>query len=608
MSLYISRLQIKNFRNFKTLDVALSTSSVVVGENKVGKSNLLYALRLVLDASLPDSARMLRPEDFFDGLPDPLKGEVIEIAVELSGFGKNEGAKAILFNYLIKQSPITARLAYQFRPTQSLGEHEPSGIEDYEFVLVGGLKDSPFGYQVRNYVGLIVLPALRDAEGELANWRRSPLRRLVDGLKLPSKRMKRISESLEAVTREMLKIPAIGDLATSIKTQTRDMVGDLHGTEPSLGLASADPKELTKSIKLLVDGAKGRQLSEASLGTANVLFLALLMQEFERKMQNKDIVSTILAIEEPEAHLHPHLQRVLFRYFLRRKYSVVVTTHSPHIASVAPLESLVVLHAHKKNGTCGRATSQLELEEWEQHDIQRYFDVTKAEMAFSKGIILVEGIAEQFVVPAFAERFRTESGEQVDLDRFGISVCAVHGTDFTPYVKLLGPDGLDIPFVVVTDGDPAVRNGALALRGIRRGANLLGDKEKERVAKLIEGERWDEARTELASNCIFVGTRTLELDIAEIHPKQLIRAFEELPVSSKAATAFSQEVQAFLKERKNAETPGVGEAMIARIDRIGKGRFAQRLANKLAGRKAPGYIADAIEIIIKRVRDNSEST
>jgi putative ATP-dependent endonuclease of OLD family len=221
---------------------------------------------------------------------------------------------------------------------------------------------------------------------------------------------------------------------------------------------------------------------------------------------------------------------------------------------------------------------------------------------------LVEGIAEQFVVPAFAERFRTESGEQVDLDRFGISVCAVHGTDFTPYVKLLGPDGLDIPFVVVTDGDPSVRNGALALQGIRRGANLLGGKEKERVAKLIEGEKWDEAREELASDCIFVGTRTLELDIAEMHPKQLIRAFEELPVSSKAATAFSQEVQAFLKERKNAETPGAGEAMIVRIDRIGKGRFAQRLANKLAGRKAPGYISDAIEMIIERVRENSEST
>src|SRR5689334_6938539 len=110
-SLYISRLQIRNFRNFRELDIVLTPTSVVVGENKVGKSNLLYALRLVLDASMPDSARMLRPEDFFDGLEDPLKGNVIEIAVELSGFGQNEGAKAILFNYLVGKEPITARLA-----------------------------------------------------------------------------------------------------------------------------------------------------------------------------------------------------------------------------------------------------------------------------------------------------------------------------------------------------------------------------------------------------------------------------------------------------------------------------------------------------------------
>jgi putative ATP-dependent endonuclease of OLD family len=607
MSLYISRIQIKNFRNFKALDIAISPSAVVVGENKVGKSNLLYALRLVLDASLPDSARMLRPEDFFDGLKDPLKGEVIEIAVELTGFGKNEGAKAILFNYLVEETPITARLVYQFRPKENIGERKPEGIEDYEFVVYGGLKDAPFGYQLRNYIGFIVLPALRDAEGELANWRRSPLRRLIDGLSLPTKKMKRISESLQSVTREMLKIPAIGELANSIKRQTKDMAGDLHGTEPSLGLASADPRELTKAIKLLVDGEKGRQLSEASLGTANVLFLALLMQELERKIQSKDIVSTILAIEEPEAHLHPHLQRVLFRYFLQRKHSVVVTTHSPHIASVAPIESLVALRAHKQNGSFGRTASQLELEEWERHDLQRYLDVTKAEMIFAKGVILVEGIAEEFLVPAFAQRLRLKSGEQVDLDRSGISVCAVHGTDFSPYVKLIGSEGLDIPFVVVTDGDPVLRDGSLKFRGIRRGSSLLGAEEKKEIDKLIGAEDWDACRAELANSDIFIGNRTLELDVAEIHPKRMVRAFEELPVSSKSASEFSKGIDGFLKELDDGEIKKAGEAVLGRIDRIGKGRFAQRLANKVAGQEAPDYISEAIKRIVERVREHSAS-
>lgn len=141
------------------------------------------------------------------------------------------------------------------------------------------------------------------------------------------------------------------------------------------------------------------------------------MQEFERKVKKNALVSTIVAIEEPEAHLHPHLQRVLFRYFLRREHSVIVTTHSPHIASVTPLESLVVLRADVTNGSSASGTCQLHLTEWERHDLQRYFDVTKAEMVFSKGVVLVEGIAEQFLVNAFAESFHTQSGDEVDLDR-----------------------------------------------------------------------------------------------------------------------------------------------------------------------------------------------
>jgi len=60
----ISRIAITNFRNFANLDVRFGEHAVIVGENKIGKSNLLYALRLILDPSLPDSSRKLREEDF----------------------------------------------------------------------------------------------------------------------------------------------------------------------------------------------------------------------------------------------------------------------------------------------------------------------------------------------------------------------------------------------------------------------------------------------------------------------------------------------------------------------------------------------------------------
>jgi putative ATP-dependent endonuclease of OLD family len=71
---------------------------------------------------------------------------------------------------------------------------------------------------------------------------------------------------------------------------------------------------------------------------------------------------------------------------------------------------------------------------------------------------LVEGDAERFLVPAFAEAL------DIPLDMLGITVCSVGGTNFTPYVKLLGPQGLNIPHATLTDRDPNGANPPLVRR------------------------------------------------------------------------------------------------------------------------------------------------
>lgn len=85
----LSRINIENFRNFRSLEIEVGQSIVIVGENAVGKSNLLFALRLILDPTLPDSARQLRQDDFWDGLTKDrrLTGEDrIEVSVDLTDF------------------------------------------------------------------------------------------------------------------------------------------------------------------------------------------------------------------------------------------------------------------------------------------------------------------------------------------------------------------------------------------------------------------------------------------------------------------------------------------------------------------------------------------
>jgi AAA ATPase domain len=152
VSLHISRAQIKNFRNFADMDVVLQPTSVLLGENKAGKSNFLFALRLVLDNTLPDSSRILRPKDFYDGLANPI-GETVEVSVELSGFDANIGAKAILQKYLISVNPPIARLTYQFRPRQTLQGAQPQSVLDYELLFLDmGKQDActdPICYQAK---------------------------------------------------------------------------------------------------------------------------------------------------------------------------------------------------------------------------------------------------------------------------------------------------------------------------------------------------------------------------------------------------------------------------------------------------------------------------
>ena len=86
----ICRIQISNFRNFANIDFSVAEHAVIVGENKIGKSNLVFALRLILDPSLPDSMRKLRTEDFWDGLKRPLgNDDRISISLDVTDFDED---------------------------------------------------------------------------------------------------------------------------------------------------------------------------------------------------------------------------------------------------------------------------------------------------------------------------------------------------------------------------------------------------------------------------------------------------------------------------------------------------------------------------------------
>ncbi|WP_344319777.1 ATP-dependent nuclease, partial [Streptomyces yatensis] len=230
------------------------------------------------------------------------------------------------------------------------------------------------------------------------------------------------------------------------------------------------------------------------------------------------------------------------------------------------------------------------LDERERKDLERYLNVSRAEILFARGVVLVEGIAETYLVPAVAK------AAGLDLNAHGIVVASVEGTAFTPYARLLGPGGLDRSFWILTDGDQTDRDDENYLNqregGLTRALDVLevlAPEEAPAVRTTLEtmrrlplpsdgSPRAGRARLveAAAGRRVFVGEHTLEVDIAPLLGAEMQAAFDELVEGVQARKNFTEALEC----ARGATTAEQRRAVISRVEKeeVSKGRYAQRLA------------------------------
>lgn len=658
-SLFISRVKIKNYRNFKDVDVRLGHKQIIIGENNVGKTNFLKALQLILDPTLSDEDRMLEESDFNDTLVNPMENkEEIVIEVYIENYSNNKTILTVFQDATVKneKGKEVLKLTYRFFPYI-----DDAGNIEYQYnIFKGNDETKKFGSYERKYLNLKVIKALRDVESEIRNSRTSPIQRMLKDYAIDKKDLERIAEEYRKNGEEILNLDELVDLTNNINKRFGTILGS-DDFDVSLQAMEISPGRVLSSLKLLM---AQRHTSDISLGLNNILYISMILQMLQDKtvpslikedrynelivlaggdivkdtyeqsqnrnyflkegisdVQHKKLYSfmsknmpisnavTILAIEEPEAHLHPVNQRLIYKDVIQNSNnSVLLTTHSTHITAIAPINSIVHLHNDGTKGTEIHATAAMPMDEGEFLDVERYLDVKRGEIYLGKAVLLVEGIAEEYLVPRFAELLGKP------LDEKGIIVCNINCTNFTPYVKLL--HSLAIPYAVITDGDFYVINdkdereyhkmdteetadrGWLGMEIIESMVSRLNLNSENEIPEDIG--KLDELFKELG---LFVGYYTFEVDMMVKAAAKKDSKEENLNV---ICDLFSDLTTGGIVQKRNFKTEimsGEYWKCLRKIEGngIGKGRFSQKFAHVCKKEHIPTYIKEAIEYIYEKV-------
>jgi predicted ATP-dependent endonuclease of OLD family len=510
--MFIQRVTITNYRNFGNTPFTLELRpfTLVLGENNVGKTNLLNAVALLFGQDVAIAQRrILALDDVNFSTVAHFKKQVtdtdvdagmitfpeVEVDAVLSDFDSNQ--ECVVGDWFADSMLETARVTYRFapratfdrckwieeqrellKPREAKAIAQPSGpadeiwkriefpIAEYRYSIYGGgvASNECAAYHLR-MLRTEILDALRDARRELiaGGEQRLLYRVLRQGadtkyadLKERLSELERCVQTNQALVDLKKAVKALLD-CVSLQTSPQENIIDFQFSSP-------DAAELLKKIGMIY-GVDPVNVARNGLGRNNLLYLSLVLSQLTRASTPADdnyVAFRFVGVEEPEAHLHPHLQDHLARNIesIREAHDkaiqLVLTSHSTHIAAKLSLTNTVVLFQNNH----GRLASHYilnGLDEVRHKDSIRflslYLDATKSRMFFAHRLILVEGIVEQVLIPRL---FKIHHGGTKTLESVAATVVNVHGVAFRHFLTIVR-NGYFRRCVVLTDQDSATK-------------------------------------------------------------------------------------------------------------------------------------------------------
>lgn len=450
----LKTLYIKGFRNFKEATINFNNQSLIIGANDVGKTNLLYALRILLDRGFSDLDLELKESDFYayeetneviiTAFFDDIKEDCIlsKMKGDISGDGN------LVIKYLATKGEDYRFFCGKSDADEDLHEY---AIPYYRKVLnikyINSKRDF-WGY-INKTKNILLQQAKEDRSAETIDMDDALYKQISDKLKEVDSQIPELSyvkNATEQINEELNKL--------AIHNQEQKVVFDTASTDTDSVINKISITSKHGDKKLLIGGE----------GRLNQIYLSLWASQNRISEYSNEV--SILCVEEPEAYLHPHQQRELARYLCQvLKGQVILTSHSPYIVCEFSPNSIMRLYKDDQETKVASDGCSSVIEEGFDGFGYR-MSVLPAEAFFADCVILVEGQSELIFYKTLAKQIG------IDLDRLNISILSVEGVGFYTYAKILG--ALGIYWVARTDNDifKIQHQDAYRFAGIERGLEL----------------------------------------------------------------------------------------------------------------------------------------
>ncbi|HTO14967.1 MAG TPA: AAA family ATPase [Edaphocola sp.] len=577
--MHIKSIEIKNFRNFSDFRIDFTEGfQTIIGENNIGKSNLYWAIRLVLDKNLSYNSRNLEEKDFYDFV-DLEIDTYSSISIEFYG----DNLASIPNLHALKTSDNTVRISYLYAHKSKLIETDEEftkiEIKDFQWRLYGGGdtfliddidKLNQISFRDIEGINLYYISGFRNINSDLSGSSKSLLSEYCKSRSEAEEELDSVKTILSKTSDDLNKLEFIPEISETVKNKNEEIAGS-HFTFPvSLGFINNDDNEVWNQLKLFFNPKAGKNISlnVLGLGQKNLLYLSLFLSRLINEQDSNEV--NILLIEEPEAHLHPQLQKILFSNLSGLlNTQVFMSSHSTHIASDCDFKNLNIIYKNPANIVKSFSPfiekKDNKKEQREELLLKRYLDATRSELFFSTAVIFVEGVAEQFIIPAIAQQLYG-----VNLTEHNISVVPIHSRYFDPFLKLFQPNKLELTACAIIDGDSKEHEDDESTTAV---AN----------AKILEV---------INRVQVFEGTETLEVDLfpnSTVNKEYLKLCFENL--------GHTQSYENLIATENDWSVE-----LLKRVDgTVKKGRFAQELALNIdKDFEIPDYIKNALEFILKQ--------